>query len=202
MSKQIDNKHNKFRAKLERVLEGTQITFNGDNPWDIKVYDSELYERILTHGSVGLGEAYMDECWDSEQLDELFNKFFSGERVYRIRFDPQLIKNGLWSYFSNRQSKDQASKIIKRHYDIGNDLYRAMLDKHLVYSCGYWKNAKTLDEAQEHKFDLICRKLNLQPGQRILDLGCGWGGFMKYAAEKYHVACVGITLSVEQYQFA
>jgi cyclopropane-fatty-acyl-phospholipid synthase len=73
-----------------------------------------------------------------------------------------------------------------------------MLDRRLTYSCGYWKNAKTLDEAQEHKFDLICRKLNLQPGQRILDIGCGWGSFMKYAAEKYHVSCVGITLSQKQ----
>ena len=91
-----------------------------------------------------------------------------------------------------------ASQIIRHHYDIGNDLYRLMLDARLTYSCGYWKEARTLDQAQEHKFDLICRKLNLQPGQRILDIGCGWGSFMKYAVEKYNVSCVGITLSSEQ----
>lgn len=201
MSKQVDDKHNKFRAKLEQLLEGTGIAFNGSNPWDIKVYDSNLYERVITQGSIGLGEAYMDEWWESDQLDELFNKFCSGLLVRRVKLDPQSIKNGLWAYFSNRQSKTFASKIIKRHYDIGNDLYRSMLDKHLAYSCGYWKNAKTLDQAQEHKFDLICRKLNLQPGQKILDMGCGWAGFMEYAAENYRVSCVGITLSAEQYHF-
>jgi len=198
MSKKIDNTHNKFRAKLEKLLEGTDIFFNGENPWDISVYNPNLYERILTQGSLGLGEAYMDGWWDSDQLDELFNKFCSAQVKSRVMLDPQSIKNGLWAYFINRQSKHLISHIVKHHYDIGNDLYRLMLDARLTYSCGYWKEAKTLDQAQEHKFDLICRKLNLQPGQRILDIGCGWGSFMKYAVEKYDVSCVGITLSSEQ----
>ncbi|MFA5922555.1 MAG: cyclopropane fatty acyl phospholipid synthase [Methylococcaceae bacterium] len=198
MSKMIDNSHNKFRTKLEKLLEGTDISFNGENPWDISVYNSNLYERILTQGSLGLGEAYMDGWWDSDQLDELFNKFCSTQVKSRVMLDPQSIKNGLWAYFINRQSKHLVSHIVKHHYDIGNDLYRLMLDARLTYSCGDWKEAKTLDQAQEHKFDLICRKLNLQPGQRILDIGCGWGSFMKYAVEKYDVSCVGITLSSEQ----
>lgn len=198
MSGIIDNTQNKFRAKLEKLLEGTGIAFNGNNPWDIRVYNANLYERILTQGSLGLGEAYMDGWWDSDQLDELFNKFCSAQIKSRVMLDPHALKNGLWAYFSNRQSKNLVSHIIKHHYDIGNDLYRAMLDARLTYSCGYWKNARTLDEAQEHKFELICRKLNLQPGQRILDIGCGWGSFMKYAVEKYDVSCVGVTLSNEQ----
>ena len=198
MSKMIDSTQNKFRAKLEKLLEGTGIVFNGNNPWDIRVYNSNLYERILTQGTIGLGEAYMDGWWDSSQLDELFNKFCSAQIKSRVMLDPQSIKNGLWAYFINRQSKNLTSHIIRHHYDIGNDLYRLMLDARLTYSCGYWKEAKTLDQAQEHKFDLICRKLNLQPGQRILDIGCGWGSFMKYAVEKYDVSCVGITLSSEQ----
>jgi len=136
--------------------------------------------------------------WDSDQLDELFSKFCSAQVKRRVILDPQSIKNGLWAYFINRQSKQLASTIVKHHYDIGNDLYRAMLDSRLTYSCGYWKEAKTLDQAQEHKFDLICRKLNIQPGQRILDIGCGWGSFMKYAVERFGISCVGITLSHEQ----
>ena len=140
----------------------------------------------------------MDGWWDSDQLDELFNKFCSVQIKSRVILDPQSIKSGLWAYFINRQSKNIASQIIRHHYDIGNDLYRLMLDARLTYSCGYWKEARTLDQAQEHKFDLICRKLDLQPGQRILDIGCGWGSFMKYAVEKYNVSCVGITLSSEQ----
>lgn len=198
MNKVIDNTQNKFRAKLEKLLEGTDIVFNGNNPWDINVYNSNLYERILTQGSLGLGEAYMDGWWDANQLDELFNKFCSAQIKSRVILDPQSIKNGLWAYFINRQSKHLVSKIVKHHYDIGNDLYRLMLDARLTYSCGYWQEAKTLDQAQEHKFDLICRKLKLHSGQRILDIGCGWGSFMKYAVEKYNVYCVGITLSSEQ----
>ena len=198
MNKRIDNTQNKFRTKLERLLEGSGISFNGNNPWDISVYNSDLYERILTQGSLGLGEAYMDGWWDSNRLDELFSKFCSAQIQSRVILDPQSIKTGLWAYFINRQSKNLASQRVKHHYDIGNDLYRSMLDARLAYSCGYWKEAKTLDQAQEHKFDLICRKLGLQPGQRILDIGCGWGGFVKYAVEKYDVSCVGITLSSEQ----
>lgn len=198
MNKIIDNTQIKFRAKLEKLLEGTDIVFNGNKPSAIHVYNSNLYERILTEGTLGLGEAYMDEWWDCSRLDELFNKFCSAQVKIRVMLDPQSIKNGLWSYFINRQSKNLVSDKVKHHYDIGNDLYRAMLDARLAYSCGYWKEAKTLDQAQEHKFALICRKLNLQPGQRILDIGCGWGSFMKYAVEKYDVSCVGITLSSEQ----
>jgi len=198
MNKIIDNTQNRFRTRFERFLEGTDITLTGNDPWDMRVYNSNLYKRLLLQGYLGLGEAYMDGWWDCDQLDELFNKFCSAQIKSRIRLDPLSIKHRLWAYCSNRQNKRQAPQIVKRHYDIGNDLYRSMLDTNLTYSCGYWKTAKTLDEAQEHKFDLICRKLNLQPGQRILDIGCGWGGFMKYASEKYKVSCVGITLSNAQ----
>lgn len=198
MSKIIDNTYNKFRDKIEKLLEGSQIVFNGNNPWDIQVYNPDLYERILSQGSIGLGEAYMDEWWDCHQLDELFKYICLANLETKVIIDPQMLLNRLWSLISNRQSKKHTPKLVRWHYDIGNDLYRLMLDKRLTYSCGYWAKAQTLDEAQEHKFDLICRKLNLQPGQRILDIGCGWGSFMKYAAEKYQVSCVGVTLSNEQ----
>jgi len=101
----IDNTQNNFRMKLEKLLEGTDIVFNGNNPWDIGVYNSKLYERIFTQGTLGLGEAYMDGWWDSNQLDELFNKFCSAQIKSRVILDPQSIKSGLWAYFINRQSK-------------------------------------------------------------------------------------------------
>ncbi len=199
MSKIIDDTKNRFRNNIEKLLKGTNIAFNGNNPWDIHVYNANLYERIFTQGSLGLGEAYMDGWWDCDQLDELFNKICLARLEDRVIVDPKTIFNRLLGIVSNRQSKKLAPDLIKWHYDIGNDLYRAMLDKRLTYSCGYWKEANTLDQAQEHKFELICRKLHLQPGQKILDIGCGWGSFMKYAAEKYDVSCVGITLSEEQF---
>ncbi|MGZ8224263.1 MAG: cyclopropane fatty acyl phospholipid synthase [Methylobacter sp.] len=200
MSKTIDNTQNKFRARLE-IFKDTDVVFNGNNPWDIRVYNSNLYERMFTQRSLGLGEAYMDGWWDCEQLDELFNKICSTEFVTQGRGSPTLM-NKLWAYFLNRQSKHLVSHTVKRHYDIGNDLYRSMLDSRLAYSCGYWRNARTLEQAQEHKFELICRKLNVQPGQKILDIGCGWGNFMKYAAENYGVSCVGITLADKQLALA
>lgn len=199
MSKIIENTKNRFRDNIEKLLNGTDIAFNGNNPWDIRVYNANLYERILTQGSLGLGETYMDGWWDCDQLDELFNKICLARLEDRVTVDPKTIFNRLLGIVSNRQSKQLAPDLIKWHYDIGNDLYRAMLDKRLTYSCGYWKEANTLDQAQEHKFELICRKLHLQSGQIILDIGCGWGSFMKYAVEKYDVSCVGVTLSEEQF---
>lgn len=199
MTNSIDNNHNKFRLKLEKLLEGADIAFNGDKPWDIRVYNANLYERILTQGSLGFGEAYMDGWWDADRVDELFRKICQAKIKHKVALNPHVIKTSLLAYFYNRQSQNLTSQIIKHHYDIGNDLYKIMLDKTLTYSCGYWRKANTLEQAQQHKFDLICRKLDLQPGQRILDMGCGWGGFMKYAAEHYRVSCVGITLSEEQH---
>lgn len=194
----VNHTRNRYRATIERLLQGTNITINGGNPWDIQVYEPHLYERILTQGSLGLGEAYMEGWWDCARLDELFKYICLARLEDKVIVDPGTLLNRLWALISNRQSQRYAHQHIKWHYDIGNDLYQLMLDKRLSYSCGYWKSAKTLDEAQEHKFDLVCRKLNLHPGQRILDIGCGWGSFMKYAAERYRVSCVGVTLSEQQ----
>jgi cyclopropane-fatty-acyl-phospholipid synthase len=100
--------------------------------------------------------------------------------------------------FANLQNKSRAIEVAEQHYDLGNDLYEATLGRTLSYTCGYWKHAKNLDEAQDAKLDLICRKIGLKPGQTVLDIGCGWGGFLKFAAEKYGAKGVGITISKEQ----
>src|SRR5690606_12427447 len=92
----------------------------------------------------------------------------------------------------------RAREVGEKHYDIGNDLYAAMLDRRMVYSCGYWAEATTLDAAQEAKLDLICRKIGLQKGMRVLDIGSGWGGFLQFAAERYGISGLGVTVSKEQ----
>jgi len=174
------------------------ITVNGQNPWDIQVYNPKLYNRFLSQGSLGLGEAYMEGWWDCEVLDEFFF------RVQYYRVDKLIPRNlntityVLKAKFLNLQTKGRAKDVAHKHYNIGNDLYKRMLDKRMMYSCAYWGNAKTLDEAQEEKLDLICRKLKLEPGLRLLDIGCGWGGLAKYAAENYGVSVLGITISEEQ----
>lgn len=98
----------------------------------------------------------------------------------------------------NLQTFTRSSQVARQHYDLGNDLYQTMLDSRLNYSCGYWRDADNLEAAQEAKLDLICRKLQLQPGMTLLDIGCGWGSLMKYAAENYGVSCIGITISEQQ----
>lgn len=189
-----------LKEKSQKILTAANIRINGNRPWDMIVHDERLYRKVLTQGSLGLGESYMDGWWDAEHLDEFFTKILRFRLNNRTSRTKKILL-GIASFLFNRQSLKRAFEVNKRHYDIGNDLYVAMLDKRLTYTCGYWDNqplATNLNEAQENKLDLTCRKLNLKPGQKILDIGCGWGSFAKYAAEKYGVSVVGITLSKEQ----
>lgn len=187
-----------FAANL---LAQADVRFNGDRPWDMQLHVPGVPERIFAEGTLGLGESYMDGEWDAEQLDAFFYHVVRAHLEERIR-PSSLIWQSLKSRLVNRQTRQRARRVGERHYDLGNDFYTAMLDKRLTYTCGYWKDASTLDEAQEAKLDLICRKLQLEPGMRVLDIGCGWGSFMAYAAEHYGVACVGVTISGEQLEWA
>src|SRR5450759_2921526 len=162
-------------ARIESLLAVAGVRINGATPTDLRVHDPRLYSRILAHGSLGLGEAYMDGWWDADDLDGF---------LFRLH-DAHLDE-----------------KVGEHHYDLGNDLFQAMLGKRLVYSCGYWKEANDLDAAQEAKLDLIFRKLNLAPGMRVLDIGCGWGEALKLAAERHGVSGVGVTVSQEQAEYA
>jgi cyclopropane-fatty-acyl-phospholipid synthase len=186
-----------LKSRAQGLLARAGIEINGSNPWDIQVHDERLYGRVLRQGSLGMGESYMDGWWDVPALDQFF------DRILGARLESTLtpFRNWLqdtWHRLNNFQSKTRAFQVGEKHYDIGNDLYEKMLDRRMVYTCGYWKDAKTLDEAQEAKLDLVCRKLGLKAGQRVLDIGCGWGSFAKFAAEKYGTEVVGVTVSVEQ----
>jgi cyclopropane-fatty-acyl-phospholipid synthase len=178
-------------------LESADVEINGRRPWDLQVHNDAVFSRVLSRGSLGLGESYMDGWWDCECLDEFFQK------ILRAELDAKVTSGiRLWDYlkalFVNLQTPARSFLVGRRHYDIGNDLYRRMLDRRLIYSCALWSNADALDEAQEAKLDLICRKLNLEPGMRLLDIGCGWGGLARYAAERFQVDVVGVTISKEQ----
>ncbi len=190
-----------FRRRAEGLLALADVEIGGSRPWDLQVHDERLFDRVMAHGSLGLGESYMDGWWDCERLDEFFY------RVLRARLEDRIrpLADGLRALRArliNLQRSARAFQIGERHYDIGNDLYRCMLDKRMIYSCGYWKDATTLDEAQEAKLDLVCRKLGLRPGMRVLDIGCGWGGAAQFAAERYGVEVVGVTVSEEQVKLA
>ncbi|HEU4843596.1 MAG TPA: cyclopropane fatty acyl phospholipid synthase [Burkholderiaceae bacterium] len=182
------------------MLATAGIAINGSAPWDMQLRQPGVLERVFDQGNVGLGEAYMDGAWEADRLDEFFC------RLLRARLDDQvkpvrLLVHALSAKFLNLQNRRRAWQVGKVHYDLGNEFYAAMLDPRMTYTCGYWKGAKTLTAAQEDKLDLICRKLDLRPGMRVLDIGCGWGSFMRFAAEYYQVSCVGVTISREQAQW-
>ncbi|RMG36613.1 MAG: cyclopropane-fatty-acyl-phospholipid synthase, partial [Methanobacteriota archaeon] len=172
-------KGNHYQKNAERLLAEAGIVINGSNPWDIQVHRPEFYRRIFREGSLGLGESYMDGWWDCERLDEFFTRVLRAGLDEKVKHDPRLISEAFLARIFNRQSRRRAFIIGERHYDLGNELFQHMLDKEMNYSCAYWKNAEDLDTAQEHKLDLICRKLQLKAGMRVLDIGCGWGSFAR-----------------------
>jgi cyclopropane-fatty-acyl-phospholipid synthase len=188
----------RLKADLEKLLLPAGISINGSHPWDLRVINEQFYSKVLTLGSRGAGEAYVDGWWDCERLDEFFSRILRVNIEKGLKENWKILLDVVWTKISNRQTPGQAVKNGHRHYDLGNDLFIQMLDKRMIYTSAYWKDAATLDKAQEHKLDLTCRKLNLKPGMHILDIGCGWGGFAKYAAENYMVRVTGITVSKEQ----
>lgn len=177
---------------------------NGDDPWDIRVIDPRFYRCVVIEGSLGFGEAYMDGWWECARLDQLFHRLLAVDADQHINNWMQLRLLGLVLRHAlfNLQSSRRAFVVGERHYDIGNDIFEIMLDPTMSYSCGYWRQAATLEEAQRAKLDLICRKLELRPGERLLDIGCGWGGLAHYAAANFGVEVLGITVSKEQQKLA
>lgn len=189
----------KIRAKT--ILEDAGIHIDGDAPTDIRVHDERLYSRVFAHGSLGLGESYMDGWWDADDLSGFFTRVLGARLDENLKNLDTLVAH-LKARYLNLQRGNHAFEIGEAHYDLGNDLFEAMLGKRLVYSCGYWAQAENVDDAQEAKLDLVCRKLQLQRGQKVLDIGCGWGEALKFAAERYGVEGVGVTVSQEQAEFA
>lgn len=186
---------------VEKLLAKANIIINGPHPWDIQVHNEALYARVLRGGTLAFGEAYMDKWWDSEDLAALITKLLSANLQDQVG-SPIFLFHTFLSLISNRQSRQRSFQVGEVHYNLGNDLYEAMLDKRMVYTCGYWKDASNLDEAQEAKLDLVCKKIGLKEGQKVLDIGCGWGSFAKFAAEKYKAHVTGITISTEQMKLA
>lgn len=190
--------YSKYQSLVKELLSLANIEINGSHPWDIQVHDDRFYKRAVTEVELGLGESYMDNWWDVEKLDEMIFRIIRADLQNKVKRNLKVALQLAGFYIINMQARRRAFIIGERHYDLGNDLFQNMLDKRMNYSCAYWKNAATLDEAQENKLDLICKKIYLKPGMRVLDIGCGWGAFGKYAAEKYGVEVVGLTVSKEQ----
>lgn len=182
------------------ALAGVEI--NGSNPWDIQIHDEAFYRRVLNDGTLGLGESYMEKLWDCEALDQFFDRVIRAKLQSHLKSNLKMFLRGLYLKLVNLQTKTRSLEVGRNHYDLGNDLFQQMLDKEMNYTCGYWKNQNNLDDAQRDKLELVCQKMALTPGMRLLDIGCGFGSFAKYAASHYGVEVVGITISEEQCLYA
>jgi cyclopropane-fatty-acyl-phospholipid synthase len=185
------------------LLAAAGITVNGSEPWDVTIHDERVWSRILRDGTLGGGEAYVEGWWDSRALDQTIYRLQALKVFDALRDNWMIVPHVLKARVLNLQAVRRAFGNGQHHYDIGNDLYEAMLDRRMLYTCALWSTgARTLDEAQEAKLELVCKKVGLRPGMRVLDLGCGWGGFAAYAAERHGVEVVGLTVSREQVRFA
>lgn len=190
------------REFVEDLLKKADIEIGGDRPQDITVHDERFYNRIIQYGSLGLGESYMDGWWDVPAVDEFIYRMVDARLEKYVKFNWNTFALFMSAIFTNRQSRSRATIVAREHYDLSAELYMSFLDPYNQYTCGYFKNTDSLNVAQEQKLDLICRKLQLKSGDRVLDIGCGWGGFAKFAAERYGAKVTGITLSKEQLAYA
>lgn len=187
---------------IRELLDAAGIEVGGSELWDITVHDERVWDRIVRDRELGFGESYQDGWWDCPRTDLLLERVLQLNPNEHISPSPMQVAQTILSQVTNRQNLKKASENASAHYDVGNDLYERMLDPGMVYSCGYWADAYDLESAQNAKLDLICRKLRLEPGMRLLDIGCGWGGLAKWAAEKYGAEVVGISPAIEQVKLA
>lgn len=191
-----------FEANIKEIASAAGIKINGNQPWDIQVHDEQVYKRVARQGTLGLGEAYMEGMWDCQRLDLLFEKILRARVETKAHFSFSVVSLVMAHLLSNLQSIARSTKVAEVHYDLNNDFYKKMLGKHMMYSCGYWHQAKNLDDAQEAKLAMICDKLELKEGETLLDIGCGWGEMARYAAKNYGVKVTGVTISKQQAKLA
>lgn len=190
------------RRILGEAFNGADIQFGGIRPWDVRIHNDRFFSRVFAGGSMAFGESYMDGWWDCDDLAEMFHRLLKSGVASRFPVSPATVLAYVTSHLVNLQTRRRSRNVGRRHYDLGNDFFEVMLDPAMQYSCAYFKDTDDLAEAQRLKMDLICRKLGLEPGMRLLDIGCGWGGLARYAAENFGCHVTGITISREQETWA
>jgi cyclopropane-fatty-acyl-phospholipid synthase len=188
------------RRRVERLLHSAGIRVGGAAPWDMQVHDARFYRRVLAEGSLGLGESYMDGWWDARSLEGCMEHILRARLDERVRTPHDLLL-GLRARLLDLYPR-RASRVARMHYDLGNELFAAMLGGRMIYSCGYWAHATSLEQAQVDKLELVARKLALEPGMEVLDIGCGWGEALRHMAQRHGVTITGITVSKEQAEYA
>lgn len=193
---------NLLRWPVEKIFSRSGVTINGTRPWDISVNDNRFYRHVLLHGSLGLGESYMRQYWTTEDLEELISRLVSTGLESRSRNFPSQLLSRLFDRFINHQTQQKSKKNAEHHYNLGNDLFFEFLGDYKNYSCGYFKNTENLEDAQLAKMHRLCELLDLKEGDRLLDVGGGWGEFAKFAATHYRCHVTSINIAEEQISHA
>ncbi|MEZ4390797.1 MAG: cyclopropane fatty acyl phospholipid synthase [Polyangiales bacterium] len=184
------------RKKITEMFERAGVRVGGDAPRDLRVLDERLFDRVARDGSLGFGDAYVDGWWECDALDALF---------HAVALAPKSPSSGLGRLvnraryqFTNLQSKARARLVVDAHYDLGNDFFAAWLDPKMQYSCAYWSDAEDLDAAQRAKLELVASKLHASPGDRVLEIGCGWGGLAEHLARERGCSVTALNISDAQ----
>jgi cyclopropane-fatty-acyl-phospholipid synthase len=190
-----------FKPLFESLLAGSGVRLDGGRPWDVRVNRDRLYRRAL-RGSLGIGESYIDGDWDCDALDELFRRVLSSNAQQRPLILAARALKAFQSRFMNLQTPRRARTVAEEHYDIDHRMYALFLGPWNQYTCCFFDGTDDLERAEVLKLEMICDKLELKAGDRLLDIGCGWGGFAKYAAATRGCEVTGISLSDEQIRYA
>ncbi len=195
----VDGRRHVFEGDTDLAPDGEKL-----KPVTLRLHDKSLYRKLAFNPELHMGEAYMDGRATFEESSDVrdFLTLFSANRYALANQALQKFLNGIKMLMRRSQQsnrKSEAQKNVAHHYDLGNDFYKLFLDKNLLYSCAYFRDpSDTLETAQRNKLRLLAAKLDLKPGQRVLDIGCGWGDLALYLARLADVEVLGVTLSKEQ----
>ncbi len=189
------------RRIVTYLLARAGLTINGPNEYDPQVQNDGFYRRLLLQGSIGLGDMYMEQWYTVGRIDLMIERILrSGIGDFVPQLDHMWLK--IRSVLFDRQTKPRAQQNVSDHYDLDPDFFVGVLGATNSYTCGRFVGTESLDEAQTAKMEIMCRKAELEPGERLLDIGCGWGGFAAHAAANYGVDVTGISLSQPQLDYA
>jgi cyclopropane-fatty-acyl-phospholipid synthase len=190
-----------FKPLFESLLDGSGVRLGGDRRWDIRVNRDRLYRRAL-RGSLGIGESYVDGDWDCDALDEMFRRVLTSGAREKLLIRAAHALKALQSRLTNLQTPHRSRAVAEEHYDLDHRMYALFLGPWNQYTCCFFEGTSDLEQAEVAKLEMLCDKLELKRGDRVLDIGCGWGGFAKYAAATRGCEVTGISLSDEQIRYA
>ena len=190
-----------FPSGSTKSFKGT----NGDEIADLKLHNYKFISKIIKRKSIGFAESYMDGDFSTSDLTKLLLISYKNEKYFLHNLKSNIFFNmySKFKHFLNENTKKQSKKNIEYHYDLGNSFYDKWLDQSMTYSSAYFdKDNQNLYDAQISKYDQIAKSLNLNENSKVLEIGCGWGGFSSYIAKNYKSKIDAITISKEQFEYA